>query len=262
MAVTSTVVPGMLRYAEREARVWSRLWRGSVFSGVVTPILFLGAMGLGLGGLVDENAGTVDGLAYLTFVTPGLLAASAAQNAAGAALWPVMGNMKWMRIYHAAVATPLRPSEVYLGYMAWQSVYIGVHAVPFVVVAALLGGIPSAWGILAIPAAALCALAFCAPLAAFVATQDSDASFPTIMRVLVLPLFLFSATFFPLDQLPVGIRPIAWVSPLWHGVELCRGATTGSIEPWAVLLHVGVLGAFTAVGAAWGSRTFTRRLTP
>jgi lipooligosaccharide transport system permease protein len=258
----ATALPGMLRYTEREARVWSRLWRGSVFSGIVTPILFLGAMGLGLGGLVDENAGTVDGLDYLTFVTPGLLAASAAQNASGASLWPVMAGMKWMRIYHAAVATPLRPSEVYGGYLAWQALFIGINAIPFVVVAALLGGVPSAWGVLAVPAAMLCALAFCAPLTAYVGTQDSDASFPTIMRVLVLPLFLFSGTFFPLDQLPAGLRPVAWVSPLWHGVELCRGATTGSIGLGSVLLHVGVLAGYVAVGGAWGARTFTRRLTP
>jgi len=191
-----------------------------------------------------------------------MLAAGAVQNAAGSSLWPVMGGMKWMRIYHAAVATPLRPSDVHMGYILWIGALTALHAIPFVVVAALFGGVPSAWGILAVPAAALCALAFCAPLTAFAASQETDSSFPVLMRLLVLPLFLFSGTFFPLSDLPVGFRPIAWVTPLWHGVELCRGATTGSLGLGAALLHVGVLSAYVAVGTIWGARTFTRRLTP
>jgi lipooligosaccharide transport system permease protein len=262
----AALAPGGLapavRFAEREARVWRRLWRASVFSGLVTPLLFLGAMGIGLGDLVDENTGTVAGLDYLTFVAPGLLAASTAQNAAAAALFPVMAGIKWIRVYHGAVATPLRPADVYLGHVLWQAALVGFQAVPFVAVAAVLGGVPSPWGVLAVPAAALTGLAFCAPLTAFTATQQSESTFPLILRVLVLPLFLFSGTFFPLDQLPAGLRPVAWASPLWHGVELCRGATTGSIGGWAALLHLAVLAAYVGAGTAWGVRTFARRLTP
>ncbi|HKH25210.1 MAG TPA: ABC transporter permease [Acidimicrobiales bacterium] len=250
----------LLRQTEREARVWVRTWKGSLVSGLLTPLLFLGAMGLGLGGLVDENSGDVAGLSYLVFVAPGILAAAAMQSAAADALWPVMSGVKWTKTYHAASATPLAPSDVYGGYLVWMAVRLAMNATAFLVVAALLGGVPSAWGVFAVPAAVAGALAFAAPLAAYSASQDSDLAFPIIMRIVVMPMFLFSGTFFAVEQLPAGIRPLAWVTPLWHAVELARGATTGSLGLAAVAGHVAFLAACIAAGAWWGARTFGRRL--
>jgi len=255
-------MPRWMLYAEREIRVYRRLWRGSVFTAFISPLLFLGAMGLGLGGLVKENSGTVDGLDYLVFVAPGLLVASAAQNATGGALWPLMAGFKWLRLYHGAVATPLRPRDVLTGYLTWIGLFYTLSAIPFLTIAALLGGVPSLWGVLAIPAAALTALAFASPIASFVATQQDENMFPVIIRLITLPLFLFSGTFFPLSNLPAAIRPIAWVTPLWHGAELARGATTGTLGFLEGLLHVAVLVAFIAVGVVIGNRTYARRLTP
>ena len=166
--------PALLRVVEREARVFRRLWRGSVYSSFITPVLFLAAMGVGLGGLIDERNGAVGGLDYLSFVAPGLLAASAMQTAAGESLWPVMAGTKWVRTFHAMVATPVGASDVYGGFVVWTAVRVAMSASAFVLVAALLGGVPSLWGVLAVPAAVLCAAAFAAPLAAFAATQDTD----------------------------------------------------------------------------------------
>lgn len=250
----------MLRVAEREARVWARYWRTTFLSGTLMPLMFLGAMGVGLGGLVDENRGTVDGVDYLAFVTPGILAATALQGAAGNSLWPVMGGMKWMRTFHAAAASPVSPGQVYAGYVAWGVVRMVINASLFVAIAAVLGGVPSAWGVLAVPAAALGGLAFAAPLTAYSAGADSDVTFPIVMRVAVMPMFLFSGTFFPVDQLPGWLEPLAWVSPLWHAVELCRGATTGSISLGPALGHLLFLAAVTALGARWGVRTFRSKL--
>jgi lipooligosaccharide transport system permease protein len=129
-----------------------------------------------------------------------------------------------------------------------------------VAVAALLGAVPSPWGVLAVPAAALGGLAFAAPLTAYSAGQDSDMSFPIIMRVAVVPMFLFSGTFFPVDQLPGWLAPFARVSPLWHAVELCRGATTGSLSFGAAVGHTAFLSAVVALGCWWGVRTFRARL--
>ena len=109
---------------------------------------------------------------------------------------------------------------------------------------------------------ALCAAAFCAPLAAFSVGLESDMPFPVIMRVVVLPLFLFSGTFFPISQLPGWLRTIAVLSPLWHGVALARDATTGTLHLGADILHVAVLVACLAAGLVWGRRRFTERLTP
>lgn len=233
---------------------------GTVFSGVLGPLIFLGALGIGVGGMVEENVGTVAGLDYLAFVAPGLLVAAAVQNMAGAALWEVMAGRKWIGKYHAAAATPLRPSDVYAGFLVWKGALTAMNAASFLVVAALLGGVPSWWGVLAVPATVLCALAFGAPLAAFSCGQDNDMAFAAIIRLFVLPLFLFSGTFFPLEDLPAAVRPVAWFTPLWHGVELSRGATTGSLGLGPALLHVGFLAGWVAVGGAWGVRVFTRRL--
>ena len=252
----------MLREAEREARIWARLWHTSLLTGVLVPLLFLGAMGLGLGGLVDESNGSVEGVSYLAFVAPGILAATALQAAAGDSLWPVMAGIKWVKSFHAAAATPMSPGQVYGGWVTWVTARLLINATLFVVVAALLGGVPSWWGVAAPPAAALGGLAFAAPTTAYAAGRESDLPFSIILRVVVMPMFLFSGTFFPVDQLPDWLEPLARISPLWHAVELCRGATTGSITPAGALGHTAFLAAVVVAGCWWGVRTFERRLAP
>ena len=252
----------MLRVAEREARVWRRFWRTSALTSVLMPLLFLGAMGVGLGGLVDDNRSSVEGVDYLVFVAPGILAATAMQAAAGESLWPVMAGMKWIGTFHAAAATPVSPPDVFGGRLLWIAARHAMTASAFVVVAALLGAIPSPWGVLAVPAAVLTGQAFAAPLSAYAGGQDSDIPFPLIMRVGIVPMFLFSGTFFPVDQLPDWLEPVAWVSPLWHGVELCRGATTGSLGVASAAGHTAFLVGIVAGGCWWGARTFTTRLAP
>jgi lipooligosaccharide transport system permease protein len=253
--------PPALRVVEREIRVFTRLWRGYVFSTFLAPVLFLAAMGLGLGGLVDAHTGRVAGLKYLDFVAPGLLVASAMQIAANESMWPVLGAVKWVKNFHATVATSITAGELVSGYVLWITLRAVFGAGVFLLVAALLGAVPSAWGVLAVPAAALCAAAFCAPLTAYSVGLDSDVAFPVIMRVGVLPLFLFSGTFFPISQLPGWLRPFAAISPLWHGAELARGATTGTLHLGADIVHVAVLLACVGAGLLWGRRAFTRRLT-
>lgn len=252
-------VVGAVAVARREAVIFARLWRGIAFSGFVAPVLYLGAMGIGLGGLVDESSGSVGGLDYLSFVAPGLLAASLAQLAAADSLWPVMAGTKWWRTYHAMVATPLRAADVARGVLLWQAVRAAMSGTIFLFVAAALGGVPSAWGVLALPAAVLGAAAHAAPIAAFAATRDSDAPFALLMRLVILPLFLFSGAFFPIDQLPDALEPVARLSPLYHAVELCRAATTGTWDA-SVPVHVLVLVAVLLAGMAAGARTFTTRL--
>ncbi|MGZ4736979.1 MAG: ABC transporter permease [Acidimicrobiia bacterium] len=255
-------MPALLasRVVEHQAHIYRKFWRGSAFAYVLNPLMFLAALGLGVGGLVKQGNGTVDGIAYLAFITPGVMAASAMQGAASESLWPIMAGTKWIRTFHAMVATPVGPGDVYLGVVVWTGVRAAIGSTIFLVIAALLGGVLSWWAPLAIPAAVLTALAFAAPLAAFAATQDTDFRFPVIMRLGVVPLFLFSGTFFPVSQLPDWLQPFCWLSPLWHGVQLCRGATTGSIDPPEAVANVAILVAIVLAGAAWGIRTFTRKL--
>jgi lipooligosaccharide transport system permease protein len=253
-------VPAALafRVVEHQVRIYRRFWRGPVIGYILAPVMFLGAMGLGVGGLVKQD--TVAGVSYLAFVTPGLMAAAAMQAAAGESLWPIMAGTKWIRTFHGMVATPIGPGDVFLGVIAWTGVRAALGGSVFLVVAALFGGVDSWWAPLAVPATVLTALAFAAPLAAFAATQDTDFRFPIIMRLGIVPLFLFSGTFFPVSQLPDWLQPLCWLSPLWHGVELCRGATTGSIDGAQAVANVVILVAVILAGGAWGVRSFARKL--
>lgn len=251
----------VVRALERELLVYVRTWRGSAFTSFVQPMLFLGAMGLGLGGLVDESGGGPAGFDYLTFVAPGLLAASALLSAAGESLWGVMGGVKWMGQFNSMVATAMTPGDVYGGLVLSTGVRSFIAGIPFLAVAAALGGVTSWWAPLALVPTVLLALASSACLSAYSVTRETDSTFPLILRLGVIPMFLFSGTFFPVDQLPGAVQPLVWVSPLWHAVEAARDATTGSLDALTAL-HLALLVGLIAAALPFGVRGFTRRLTP
>ena len=251
----------VLRALEREMLVYRRTWRGSAFSAFVQPLLFLGAMGLGLGGLIDERGSDAAGLDYLAFVAPGLLVASALLNAAAESMWPVMGGVKWMGQFNSMVATAMTPGDVYGGLVLSTAIRTAMAAAPFLLVAALLGGTTSWWAPLALLPAVLVASATGTVLAGYAVAQESDSTFPLVMRLGVIPLFLFSGTFFPVEQLPEALEPVVWASPLWHAVEPARDFTTGSLG-WSTAGHLAVLVALTLVALPWGIRRWERRLTP
>ncbi len=254
-----------LRQTEHELVKYRRIWRGSLASGFLTPLLFLGSLGLGVGQAIDRNGGgatSLGGVRYLAFLAPGLLAAMAMQVGAGESLWPVQGGFSWHRFFHASAATPLRPSDIFLGWVIWVAVRLLLSTAAFVIVATALGAVRSPLAVLAVPAAVLTGLAFAAPLTAFAATREQETSFPLIMRFGVMPLFLFSGAFFPLSELPSGLQGLARLTPLWHGVDLCRSLMLGPADAGSALVHLGVLAAFAGAGVAWGASTFTRRLAP
>ncbi len=248
------------RALERELLVFVRTWRGSAFTSFVQPLLFLGAMGLGLGGLVDASGDTA-GFDYIVFVAPGLMAASALLSAAGESLWGVMGGVKWMGQFNSMVATAMTPGDVYGGLVLSTGVRALIAAVPFLGIAAVLGGVDSALAPLALVPTVLLAMLSSAGLAAYSVTRENDSTFPLIMRLGVIPLFLFSGTFFPVQQLPGVVRPVVWLSPLWHAVEAARDATAGGVDG-VTLLHLVVLVAMLAAAIPFGIRGFTKRLTP
>lgn len=253
-----------LRQCEHQLMTYRRVWPTSVVAAVLSPVLFLAAIGVGLGQSVDRGpaASSLGGVRYLAFLAPGLLAATAMQVGAGESLWSVHAGFEWKRFFHAAAATPLRPFDILLGWLTWIAVRLLLGAVLFLVAAAAFGAVRSPQALLAVPAAVLTGLAFAAPLTAFAATRTREHSFALVVRLGIVPLFLFSGAFFPLGQLPAAVRPVAWATPLWHGVEVCRSLMLGSVEVGPVLLHVAVLAGFAAGGLAWGARTFTRRLAP
>ena len=217
-------------------------------------------MGLGLGSLVDESAGGVEGVPYLQYVVPGIVAVQAMWLAFSESTYAVMGYLKWNQMYAAMLATPLRVTEVLGGHLAVVAFHVGVATSIFVAVAALFGAFTSWWVLLAVPVGVLTGMAFAVPTFAFAASLDNDHGFSLLYRFVVTPLMLFSGTFFPVDQLPAVLQPVAWVTPLWHGVELCRDAATGSAPGWAGLGHLVVLLAYVCIGWLLAQRAFTKRL--
>ena len=241
--------------------VYRRTWRGSIIGRFATPLFFLLAMGLGLGSLVDAKAGGVGGLSYLHFVVPAIVATQAMWVAMGESTYQVMGYFKWNKMYAAMLATPLRVGDVLFGHLLTVVFHLATATTIFVGVAALFGGFPG-WGALwCIPVGVVTGLAFAVPVFAYTASQETEDGFNVLFRLVVSPLMLFSGTFFPIDQLPVWLQPIAWATPLWHGVELARGAATGVVSsPVPAWVHVAALLSFVGVGGWLALRLFTRRL--
>lgn len=252
-----------LRVLEYNARVYRRTWRGGLVTTFLAPVLFLASMGFGLGRFVDAAgtaSGPLAGVPYAAFLAPGLLAAQAMQTAGFASTYPIMGRLVWDKAYHGMLATPITIRGIVLGEIGWIAVRLGLVTGVFLLVMAGFGLVRSPLGLLAVLAAVLTGLAFAAPIAAFAATQRTDQGFNAIFRFGITPLFLFSGTFFPIEQLPAVIRPIAWVTPLWHGVELARGLALGRTDLPAALVHVAVLAAFIVGGTLAALVTFRRAL--
>jgi len=252
-------------FAIREFRFWltnyRRTWRGSIYSSVLNPVLYLGAMGLGLGTLVNaRHAGGLGGVSYLVFLAPGLLAATAMQTAVGESTYPVLGSVKWLKTYQAAAATPLRPADIFHGHLLFVTMRLTMNCAIFIAVAAVLGAVRSGWIVAALPVAVLTGLAFAAPIEAWSVTRTRDTSFAVIYRFVMIPMFLFSGIFFPITQLPAWFRPLAYLTPLWHGAALCRALSLGAATWNGALLHVGYLVLWAAAGVAAGHRTYPRRL--
>lgn len=256
MAWLSSPAVGVVEY---RLLGWRQRWSGSVISSVLAPVLYLGAMGWGLGGLVDAHSGGVDGLPYLVFIVPGVLALTAMQTAVNDSGYPVMSGLRWDRHFEGMAATSLQPSQLAVGLLGFVAIKLTLTCALFLAVAAVFGALTSPLAGLALPAAVLTGLAFAGPVIAYTALLHSDVGLTLLFRFGVLPLSLFAGTFFPIDVLPVALRWLAQLTPLWHGVELCRALTTGQVQP-DLLGHVGYLLLWTILGGWLAARQLRRRL--
>jgi lipooligosaccharide transport system permease protein len=265
MAAQPTAVSRPWSFAVRELRFWltdyRRTWRGSVISSVLGPVLYLGAMGAGLGTLVNRHSSaSLGGVTYLAFISPGLLAATAMQTGFGEAMYPVLGSVKWVSNYFAAAASPLRPADVFRGHLMFVTLRLVMNCGIFLAVIAAFGAARSPLVILALPVAVLTGLAFAPALMAWSVTRTTDVSFSVLMRFVMVPLFLFSGTFFPVSQLPGWLQPVAYVTPLWHGVALCRALALGTADPAGAAVHAGYLLVLALAGCAAAQVTYRKRL--
>jgi lipooligosaccharide transport system permease protein len=251
-----------VRYFETRVRVYRHTWRGSVISTFLNPILYLTAMGLGLGTLVDEGAGrtSLEGFSYLEFLAPGLLAATAMQTAVGDASYPVMAGIRWIRSYEATLASPIGIRDLTLGHLLWVLAKVGFSSLVFVVVMVGFGVADPIRGAASLAPALLTGMAFGAPVMAYTANLQDAQGIAALFRFGVVPMFLFSGVFFPIDQLPRLLELVAYLTPLWHGVELTRAVALGVPTISSPLLSVAYLVAWFALGTIAAIAVLRRKL--
>jgi lipooligosaccharide transport system permease protein len=237
---------------------YRRVWRGSVFTSFVMPVLFFLGMGLAVGEYVDRGGGL--DLPYVQFIGSGLLAFTGVQIAMVEGSYPVMGGFKWYRTYYGMAAAPLRIGDMIAGQVGYVALRIGLAAVAFLVVMVPFGAVGSVWAVVTPAVAVLTGLAVATPMFAYSATVDSENMLAIIFRFALLPMMLFSGVFFPVEQLPAALEPLAYALPLWHGVELCRAAAVGTGAAWPVLVHLGYLVAWIVAGFGLAVWRFHKRL--
>jgi lipooligosaccharide transport system permease protein len=239
---------------------YRRAWRGTVITSIINPVFYLGALGIGLGSIVNKSGGQPLGVPYLDFVAPGLLAAAAMQIASGESTWPVMASFRWTRQYFAMQATPLGVRDIFVGHQLYMASRIAATSAIYLAIIAAFGAVNSWLAVFTLPAVTLLGLAFTVRTAAYAATQNADGAFVPYNRFVIVPMFLFSGTFFPVSRLPLPLEWLAYATPLWHGVDLCRELTLGNVHVLRALGHAAYLLLFVVAGYIWGQRTYTRRL--
>ncbi|MET9259703.1 ABC transporter permease [Amycolatopsis sp. NPDC004079] len=239
---------------------YRRHWLSTLYSTGLQPVLFLAAMGLGFGSQVKAGPAT-GGVSYLVYVAPALLVAGAAQQGVSESSYPVLSGFKWQKDYLAVTATPVSPGQVLGGHQIWTILRLALSGAVYALVAWLFGAWDNAGALLVILVGVLTGLACGSLIAALAAwTFDEGQRFGLIFRFVVIPMTLFSGTFFPITQLPLYLRWLAWISPLWHGTELSRAVTLGGRDLLPVLGHLAYLAVLVAVGWAIAHRGFYRRL--
>jgi lipooligosaccharide transport system permease protein len=221
-------------------------------------------MGVGLGSLVSNNLGpnAVDGVSYLEFVAPALLCTAAVTVASEEFTYPIMLGFKWNPTFYGMNAAPIMPGQIIDGIVISVTARLLATSALYFVFMLLFGAVPSPLGFLTVFVAVLTGLAFGAPVMAYTATLEQDTGqLAMLMRFVLLPMTLFSGTFFPLSSMPWFLQWIGWLSPLWHGTELARVFAYGAAEPiWLTVIHVLYLVALVAVGWVWTRRIAGRRL--
>ncbi|MCW2796433.1 ABC transporter permease [Nocardioides sp.] len=257
-----TMGEGVRRQFDYWMTVYKRTWRSTVISSFLSPILYVVAMGVLLGGFIEGDPDKLEGAtSYLAFVVPGLIAGHAMQTAVGETTYPVMGLMKWQRVYDSMLATPLQVRHLVTAHLAFVAFRLVLTCGVYTLVLAPFGVFESWWGpILAFLAQVLVGMAFASVIYGFTTRLNSPEGFGVLFRLVVFPLFLFSGAFFPVSNLGGVGAWVARLTPLWHGVNLSRMFALDNITWWVAGVNVAVLLVLTAWGWWWSVTGLTKRL--
>jgi len=255
-----------VRRAWRQADYWAtlylRTWKSSVISSFITPVFYVLAMGVLLGGFIEGDPAKLEGAtSYLAFVVPGLLASQGMSTVVGEVTYPVMGMIKWQRVYFGMIATPLTIGEVVLAHLGFVVFRVATVTAVFLAVMAPFGVFESFTGVvLAFVVQVLAALAFAAPVYALTTRLKDESGFSLVFRLGLIPMFLFSGAFFPVSNLGTAMEWLAKVTPLWHVTDLTRMLVLAHVDVSTALIHVGYLVALAGIGWSFAVRGLERRL--
>jgi lipooligosaccharide transport system permease protein len=243
---------------ERNIYVYRHGWI-VLLSGFFEPLFYLGSIGFGLGALIGTvNGPGVQPMSYQLFVAPALLASAAMNGAIAEGTFNFFFKLRYNKTFDSILSTPMSPGDVAVGELVWALIRGGIYAIAFTIVMAVLGLIVSPWVVLAVPAALLIGFAFGAvgmAATSFMRTwQDFD-----LIQLVILPLFLFSGTFYPLDAYPEPLRILVQVTPLYQGVDLLRSLVVGHLDG-SLLIHVAYLGIMGTVGLVVVARRLDKLL--
>ncbi|MEI2713422.1 MAG: ABC transporter permease [Nocardioides sp.] len=262
MQAKLTAWEGLTRQCDYWATVFKRTWRGGLVSSFLTPLLYVVAMGVLLGGFIEGDPDRLEGAtSYLAFVVPGLVAAHAMQIAVGETTYPVMGGIKWHKSFFAQMATPLAVRDIVNAMLGFALFRVGSACAVSMLVLAPFGVFESWWGpILAWISQCLVGLAFATVVFGYSARLRSEEGFGVIFRLGVVPLTLFSGAFFPVANLGPVLEWIARLTPLWHGVNLSRMLCLDRVDWSIALLNLVVLVVVSVLGWRWAVTGLEKRL--
>lgn len=256
---------GALRVAEYRFFSMSKSMGAVIANGLGNPILYLLSVGLGIGALVDANTGGagVGGVSYLVFVAPALLAAAAIQGVMDEVTFPTMDGFVWDKLFFAINATAVSSRQIADGVMIVALTRGLFQTSLYLVILVAFGAVPlgSVLGLLA--SSMLAAWAWSTVMLAVTARLERDEGyFAIISRFVIAPMFLFSGTFYPLDQMPIFLQPLGWISPLWHATELGRNLSYGmEVDPIMFWVHLGYLAIMGVIGMSLAYPKFAERLS-
>ena len=248
-------LPGAWRYWHRNAMVFRRIWLLGIMAWFAEPVIYLVAMGLGLGRYLER----VQGVEYIEFIAPGLLAVSTMFGATFSVTWDAWFKMERVGVYHAAMSTPLSVEDVALGEILWGATRATIYGSAFMVVATAFGVFRSWWGLLTLPAIALVGIVFAITGLIYTYAIRRVDYLAYYWTLFITPMFMFAGVFFPLERLPDWVRAIAWFMPLYHAANLMRSLMTEG-NPGAALSSALWLGAVALVLVFVPLRMLRKRL--
>ena len=250
------------RVADYWLTVYRRTWKGSVISSFVTPLLYVLAMGVLLGGFIKGDPAKLEGAtSYLMFVAPGMVAAQSMTLVFGEMTYPVMSAVKWHKTYFSMIATPLSVRDIVVAHLGFVMARVALTSAVFLLVLVPFGVYTSVLGgVVAFVVQLLIGIAFAAPVMALTASVKDESFFALIFRLGMIPMFLFSGAFFPVGNLAPFLGVVAKLTPLWQGVDLTRMLTVGDVRAGWALVHLVYLVALAAVGYVVVLRKLEQRL--